>query len=530
MGEFAMAKRNRIIYASQSVFCNGEVLYRVQTLGSTTTFNSTDIFELGHLDLIDVVDDVPAVAVTLNTNDWGDVKTFAILAQVAKSKIAMDSDATSTNANLAVVSGTQYIQTGDYVHGACVADFAIVCGNLPGVTMWSPIQSECDMGTLANNIDQAMLMDALYVNKIDINYATGSDATENYTAETDNKMWLLNDARFINYLDYTLTAGQTSQALTVSGTIATLSDGSPAFLRTDESGYRGVTFYDVSANTATVYRTEVGTVAVTDYFIFNDSTNTLLFPTSLTVENGDRVEIIYAANAYNGETQNVYFKALDEASRYPIGALRQGQVELYVVGPDDTAWHNAWRLTSAAISADLTREPLAELGHLSPYDRPLKLPVPITVNLNSTAGDLENWSMFADKYSEYEAGTLDDLDLADLMATDYLTLVIKVYAQTDEEAGGTGDARKVLAGSDLIGKEYQYNGQVGTYAENDIERPLKTVIVNNLKITEDGYNVNVGANATQTFNFKTNNDLYMVKGGFEISYVVDGRAVRRNES
>ena len=37
--------RNRIIYASQSVVVNGDFLYRVQTLGSTTTFNSTDLFE-----------------------------------------------------------------------------------------------------------------------------------------------------------------------------------------------------------------------------------------------------------------------------------------------------------------------------------------------------------------------------------------------------------------------------------------------------------------------------------------------------
>lgn len=50
--------RNRIIYASQSVWVNGDVLYRVQSLGTTTTFTSEDIFELGSLDIIDVVDDV----------------------------------------------------------------------------------------------------------------------------------------------------------------------------------------------------------------------------------------------------------------------------------------------------------------------------------------------------------------------------------------------------------------------------------------------------------------------------------------
>lgn len=35
--------RNRTIYASQSVWINGEVLYRVQSLGTTTSFTSEDI-------------------------------------------------------------------------------------------------------------------------------------------------------------------------------------------------------------------------------------------------------------------------------------------------------------------------------------------------------------------------------------------------------------------------------------------------------------------------------------------------------
>ena len=38
-----MSTRNRIIYASQSVIVDGDYLYRVQTLGSTTTFTSEDV-------------------------------------------------------------------------------------------------------------------------------------------------------------------------------------------------------------------------------------------------------------------------------------------------------------------------------------------------------------------------------------------------------------------------------------------------------------------------------------------------------
>ena len=35
--------RNRIIYASQSVWIDGEVLYRVQSLGTSSSFTSEDV-------------------------------------------------------------------------------------------------------------------------------------------------------------------------------------------------------------------------------------------------------------------------------------------------------------------------------------------------------------------------------------------------------------------------------------------------------------------------------------------------------
>lgn len=38
-----MARRTRIIYPSNAVWANGNVLYRVMTFGSTTTFNTEDV-------------------------------------------------------------------------------------------------------------------------------------------------------------------------------------------------------------------------------------------------------------------------------------------------------------------------------------------------------------------------------------------------------------------------------------------------------------------------------------------------------
>jgi len=523
-------KRNRIIYGSQSVWCNGAVLYRVQTLGSTTTFTSEDIFELGHLDIVDVVDDVPAVAVTLNTNDWGDVKTMAILAQVSAAKTLMNVSAINTNANLVVVSGTGLVETSTYLHGACLTDFAITCGTLTGVTLWAPVQNECDLGTLANNVDQTLFMDEVYINSLEFSYTTGANGTENYAAETDQKMWLLNAGRFVNWESFDISADPASVVVSSGVVIANFSDGSQGFLRTDANGARAVTVYDASANEMVNVAVISGTAGAADTFVYDPATDLLYTPTSVTYAAGDYLYVLYAANGYATGTANAYFAALNDITRpETIGALRQGQVEVYLVSSADVAYANAWRLTGVTITSDLTREPLAELGHLGPYDRPLTLPIPITVTVDATAGDLEHWSRFADRYPEYVAGTINELKLSDLMASEDLKLIVKVFAQTDEEAGGTGASRKIAAGSNLITKNYFNNGTMATYSvAGQQEYALKTIIVEHLKITDEAYTLDMGTNATQTFGFRSTNDLYVVKGDLSIANITGAFKVRRN--
>jgi len=479
----------------------------------------------------------------LNTNDFGDVKTFAKLAQVAPAKIAMNATTTSTNANL--VSGSTYL------HGVALADFAVTCGNLTGVTLWAPVQDECSIGTLADNIDQTLFLDEVYINSLEYSYTTGANATENYGAETDNKMWLLNAGKFVNYestisgsmsgTDSTnaLTAAHISDgyidlSLDVDDDIAVLTTGL-GFLRKDDNGVSAVTYYDTVNGTATNVAivagvaSDVGNASGTDghdytgEFVYEDSGtyHRIYFPTSVTVPiAGDVLQVVYSADAY-AASMNQYFTPLTEAGTRPdaVGALRQGQIEVYIVDPDSvaTSLDNAWRLTGTTISTDLTREPLAELGHLGPYDRPLTLPIPITISIDTTAGDLENWAKFAGKLDGYDAMTMTSVDLTDLMTKDNLTLVVKVFEQTDEEAGGaTGEGRKVLTGSAMVGDEYFLDGTMATYTAGMREYALKTVIVKNLKITDEGMTLDVGSNATQTFGFKSNNDLFAVKG--DISY------------
>ena len=497
------------------------------------------------MDIIDVVDDVPSVAVTLNTNDFGDVKTLAVLAQLSPAKLAMNASATSTNANL--VAGSTYL------HGVALADFAVTCGNLTGVTLWAPVQDECSIGTLANNIDQTLFLDKVYVNSLEFSYTTGANATENYGAETDNKMWLLNAGRFVNYEAFDVTAsgiadGYVDLSLASTADIAVLSTGI-GFLRKSTNGSAAVTFYDASANTMTNVEivkftglsttSDVAAASATTYvYRAPDPTDTdpvrkvkhrVYLPTgSLAPALGDKLQVVYSANAYAGST-NKYFKPLEEPTDRPdsVGAVRQGQIEVYIVDPDaGSSYDTAWRLTGVTISADLTREPLLELGHLAPYDRPLTLPIPITSTVESTAGDLENWAKFAGKAADFVGTSMTDLALKHLMNKENLVLVVKVYQQTDEEAGGTGVGRKVIAGSSLVGEEYFNDGVMAIYSAGDTERALKTIVLKNLKITDEGMTLDLGSNATQTFGFRSTNDLFVIKG--DISYGIAESEILRN--
>lgn len=477
------------------------------------------------------MDDVPAVAVTLNTNDFGDIKTLAILAQIAKAKAEMSASATNDNANLVVVSGTNLTETSTFLHGACLADFAVTCGNLPGVTLWAPVQEECSLGTLDSNIDQTLFMDEVYVNSLEFSYTTGANATENYGAETDNKMWLLNAGRFVNWESFDASGNPSTFTLTLASgnAIADLSNGK-GFLRKDFNGAPAVSVYDSSATTMTNWPVVTGAATATAFGYAVGATHELTKPVGMTFAAGDRVDVAYSANAYGTATADTYFNVLADSSRpSSIGAIRQGQVEVHIVSSSDVSYDLAWRLTGCTISADLTREPLTELGHLGPYDRPLTLPIPITVTVDTTAGDLENWAKVAAKLTEYDGGTLDEISLTDLMAEEDLMLVVKVYAQTDEEAGGTGASRTIAAGSPLVGETQFVDGVLqSAYAEGGQEYPLKTMVVEHLKITDEGMTLDMGSNATQTFGFRSTNDLYVVKGDVTIGNITGAFKIRRN--
>lgn len=538
-----MSRRNRIIYASQSVIVDGKFLYRVQTLGSTSTFTSEDIFELGQLEIVDVVDDVPTVNITVDTNDWGSIYTMAALAGVDSS--VFNSSASSSNANLTVDSGTGSNST--YYHGVALSDFSLDAAQ---INMWAPLQTEAALGTAGNTLDQTLFFSEAYVNNIEFSYGAGSNGTENYSLETDNKRWLLNDGRFVSQEDWTFSGAATTVELNLTdgtGTIPTLSNQKLAFLATTDTGAPAIKLWDASAATPqwTAYEVVVGSATSTQAG-YATATHVITLPTGFTVAAGDKCRVLYAANAYAvtgtaGGTAPTslsanYFTAADNDAQVvggapeTLGAVRQGQVELFLVDPSASPsdYEMSLRISSTTITAALTRETLTELGHLKPYYRTVTFPTEITSSLETTAGDLETYARIAGKLSQYDANTLIDLSIDDILVKDNLILVVMIYQQTDEEAGGSYSNRIVKTGSALVGTEYFVEGQKFTYSALDREYPVKTIITPGLKLTDEAYNLQVGSNATQTFGFRSTNKFFVAQGFVPIKHVLASPGFGKN--
>lgn len=536
-----MAKRDRIMYASQSVRVNGRLMYRVQTLGSNSTFTSEDVFELGHLDKVDVVDDVPAVAVQTDTTDFGDINGMLQLA-------GMNSD----NTGLTPTSSGAYLRTKAactgsgvrYYHGVSLADFTLC----DGVKIWAPVQNEASFGTTDDDIQMTLYMDKVYVNAITLTYNVQANATATFASETDNKRWLVNGAKCVTQEEWDVETSTNSKALLIGlasgASIPELSDCKRAFLSFTDAGKEGVEVKFKSERSGTVYPVE--DAAAAGVFGYNDTTRILTMPTdAATLFTAPvRVVAVYASSVFGASGNNTgtgmnssrafgkYFEYIDTASdKYPedLGAVRQGQIEAYLLDPDasltNADWDMTLRMQTVTITANPTRTPMYELGHLRPFARPMNFPVEITSNCTTTANDLELFAKVAgltpDDYDNGGSGT--DIALNHLMSKENLYLVVKIFQQTDEEAGGTGLNRKAMLDS-LTGEEYfDWDGRgtyssVGSCVAPDRERPLKTIIVPKLKIAAENYNNAAGggrgggASATQEFNFKSSNELYVVKG------------------
>jgi hypothetical protein len=497
-----MPKASRVRYSSTAPFVDDVQVNRVQALGSSSRLTTEDMKELGTLNIVEIVDDVPQVDVSLDTNENGTNEAIALLSNkgyglnvvavpngnavsstsiqvLPGSYFAKGQRIRYAGGTLTVASGNTVVYAQPEVTGSQVAvgssvpagavklaDITVTAGvvaqsaivdqrafkditqddfELAKVDIFVPVKQSGD-GT--NSVARTMYMERVYANSIDFGFQVNGVASASYRLETDNKRWFLNNSAQIVVDEFKTSATPT---LTLTQTPNVLANGNKA-LKVTKNGVDLVE--GAGANGFTITGT------------------TLTLGSAPAI--GDLVKVRYTSST--GGKMFAHVPALEEPHPELAGGLKEGQIEIYLVDSNGTVdATRTTRVQSARISLPLQRDQLDELGSSYPYERPLQLPVNVSVSLELKDSDLELMARFAG-YSTLTG--VNEIALDDLVKNK--GVLVKIYRETDVKRA------KLPA------------GHPDKYA-------VKTLYVKNLIPQSEAWDVRVDSDATQSFEFLAHN-------------------------
>ncbi|RPK20066.1 hypothetical protein [Paenibacillus xylanexedens] len=493
-----MANRpTRVRYSGVGAFVDDVQANRIQAFGSSSRLTTEDMKELGTLNIVEIVDDVPQVDVSIDQNENGTLDLFALLAnkpygcQVVAvpdgsaigtnqvkvlagvyktasghpiffegatiavptgnsqtvylkpevtgggtAKVGVGTSLPTGGIALATVAGSNVIKQADIVDTRPFGEVSHLDFELANVDIFVPVKQSGS----GDDVKRTMYMEKAFVNNVDYNFQTQGTVTASYRLETDNKRWFLNDGAQVIVDNIKATAGLTASLTATPNQLA--------------NGYYMLKLYK-NGNPL-----EEGT----DFTVAN---KVVTFTTALVA--GDLIKARYTA-----ATGGAFFSPVPIAETpHPelAGGLKEGQVEIFL---SDKANSRVARIQSARISLPLTREQLKELGSLRPYDRPMQLPVNTSITLEFKDSDLEMMARFAGK----DPATVREIAIEDLVKD--MGLTIKLYRENDV-------ARAKLPA-----------GHPSKFA-------IKTFTVQNLIPQNENWDARVDSDATQTFEFMAHN-------------------------
>jgi hypothetical protein len=494
-----MAKASRVRYSGTAPFVDDAQVNRVQALGSSSRLTTEDMKELGTLNIVEIVDDVPQVDVSLDTNENGTNEALGLLANKGYgcNVIAVPTASAIGSAEIKVLPGSYYAKgtrilfkgatlsvtstdtvvyalpevagaqvevgttvptgaikladitpdAGGIVEQANIADvrpfkeIKELDFELAKVDMFVPVKQSGS----GDSVARTMYMERVYANNADFGFQVNGVASSSFRLETDNKRWFLNNSSQIVVHEE---VSDGTGTITLDETPNQLANGN-FMLKVTHNGNE--------------LKEGVG-------YSVTGTTLTLTSAPAL----GDIVKARYTANT--GGNFFAPVPALEEPHPELAGGLKEGQIELYLVDKDGVVdAERTPRVQSARMSLPLTREQLDELGSSYPYDRPMQLPVNVSVSLELKDSDLELMARFA---GYDNLANVDEIALDDLVKNK--GILIKLYRETDVKRA------KLPA------------GHPDKYA-------IKTFYSRNLIPQSESWDVRVDSDASQSFEFLTHN-------------------------
>ncbi len=403
-----MAKPDFVRYSALALYADEHQMRRVNRFSADTSFLDEDILELTNNGVAETIDTLDSVSVTVDCHEFGSTEN---LAKAVNFFQAGDVGATANS---------HYITDGSF--DKAQVDFML---KLTSGTNNDPLAASCWYGSC-------------WLSGFTASYSADGNATESYTFEGEYKRWFTNAYRDTYVFSGTRTSstqstvyGQTLQSthtgrvLTVNGLVKAdvKAGGSSAISLTDSGSDTIVSATDIDGNAVT----------------FNA---------------GDRVRLVAPKTAP---------ASLSQLATTPagIGALRRGMIDIYLYNGTSGNAEKTLRLQSVDLNVSLDRAATPELGSQRNYARILNRPINVEVSAEALMSDLEMFAKIANKESEFDAMSLNEIDTDDF--TNDTTVVIKLYkSETNHAAANL----------------------------------LKTITISDLTMSSDGFSIDAGGNAT----------------------------------
>ena len=486
-----MAKPERIPAKGVSVFIDGMLTKRIQTVGVNIDVTREQVLELANEGVIENVRDNDSVTVQLDTVDVGSTDTLALLVDkmIPYEKDQQDHAADPRN------RGTDH----KFMIKAASSN-----ASYRTITASDLLDNYSNI-LVANQENTTAVARVLYaprcsVTNMSLSYDVSGNAAENYTLLTDKKVWFLNASRGVrlykpvfSQVQRDFTASTISfvglhSCIPVTATVV-------AVLLNDRLVFDGA----VSADS-----TALGSWDITTNIV-EDDTN--LLASSLTITHisapsgglpfatpwvatasgtSSRSAILWygAGHLWEADGSNTEQPGYElESTSGALGAIRKGQIKarLFNQGNDDaSATANAvLRLQTVSIDVSPGEERLFELGRQGHYGVAKTSPVPISISVTAIDSDIEYYAM--------------------LLATAKGTV-----------AGGP----TVLNSDDFtVGNNKLI---IDIYKESSQINLLKTITINDMSVTTENFGVAVGEQASQELSFTADN-ITIVGSGFNVT-------------
>lgn len=341
----------------------------------------------------------------------------------------------------------------------------IEMSGLEGKTVGLAVQIEED-----SVLKRTIVCANCYLSSINWSYDVDGIATENFSLTTDNKSVYTTTYKqcVVLPVDYVAATSTVATGTIASGAGLLATGSSQKYTYSLGSTPFTLDEYKLLYVWNDTFKSDISNAAPTDG---GSEKTQITWSGDNTLDSGSR---IFAIMYLDSPQANVDSYSTESG----IATVRKGQVTIEIAPAGTGGTYGTWsRVQSCSIDVDLGRDELGELGNHYAYERSLPDPIMATVNITMLESDLEAFYDAAG-LTTWDESTSTEIDIEDFSRS--AAIRIKVYTNKDRLAS----------------------------------QLRKTIILDQIQVTSESFDIDVNDNAKQTMTATTS---YLTVSGADLS-------------